>query len=197
MTIRSDITVDWLQSPRIITVAAPSTELDLQDLVDTLRELEEEFTNLCYPHLVDSAGKESLGGGVYVAITLALQSAKVMFEARAGPSFVQCTISGGNLVAYDANGDSMSPIQPSDYTQVVMAASSSATLIDRFDGTEGIELIRKFLMNRQELFAGSQDNLIIYDDDDETVIATQDVTDADGNAIVMPVGAPAKRSRAT
>lgn len=130
MSIRGDITVDWNLSPRIIEIAAPSTEVVLQDLVDTLRGIEAFPTNLQYPHLVDAAGKEELGGGVKVGITLTLKNAKVKFADRAGPDFIQCEISGGNLVALDENGDVMSSVGVSSYTQIVRTSSSSATLME-------------------------------------------------------------------
>lgn len=83
MAERGDITVDYAQSPRIVRVAAPSTELTVQDLHDTLRGVfEEELTDLDQPELVSSAGKEDLGGGVSVGITSTLQNAIVTFEAR-------------------------------------------------------------------------------------------------------------------
>lgn len=82
MVVRSDITVDWSKSPRIVTVAAPSTEVILQDLHDTLRDLEDEPENLIYDSIISSAGKEALGGGVSVGITSTLLNAKVAFEAR-------------------------------------------------------------------------------------------------------------------
>jgi len=127
MAIRTDITVDWQASPRIATVAAPSTELTIQDLHDTLRYLE-DTEGASFPYIIDSAGKESLGGGVYVGITTTLQNCKVAFEDRAGPTFAQCNISGGNLVAVDDVGDNIDPIQTTDYTQIIRVSSSSATL---------------------------------------------------------------------
>ena len=39
MTIRTDLTIDWASSPRIATVLSPSTEITMQDLVDTCRIL--------------------------------------------------------------------------------------------------------------------------------------------------------------
>jgi uncharacterized protein YjbI with pentapeptide repeats len=128
MAIRTDIIVDWWASPRIITVLAPSAEITMQDLVDTCRYLEDDLNSLDDEHLVDAAGKEDLGGGVKVGITVTLQNAKLAFEARGGPDFIQCNISGGNLVSIDLNGVTTSPIQPTSYTQVVLANSSSATL---------------------------------------------------------------------
>lgn len=128
MTIRNDVSVDWGSSPRIITVAAPSTEITIQDLHDTLRDLEDRADDLTYDELVDSAGKESLGGGVYVGITMTLNNAQLAFEARGGPAFVQCNVSGGNLVAVDDVGANLDPIYTTAYTQVIRTSSSSATL---------------------------------------------------------------------
>jgi len=41
---------------------------------------------------------------------------------------VQCEASGGNIVAVDSNGVTMSPIIPSAFTQIIKTSSSSATL---------------------------------------------------------------------
>lgn len=41
---------------------------------------------------------------------------------------IQCSVSGGNLVAVDTAGAELDPISPSAYTQVVRTSSSSATL---------------------------------------------------------------------
>jgi len=204
MTVRSDITVDFARSPRIITVAAPSTELTIQDLVDTLRNIEADIQNIDNDMLIKASGKEDLGGGVTVGITAELQNAKVAFEGRFAPITtgtatqddsdgkiltdssahfitdgvyvgctvwndttnsmgvitevvsetqirhtqlsggsgtswtssdlysvypnVQCKITGGNLIAVDTDGNSMSPILPSANVQIVITSSSSATL---------------------------------------------------------------------
>ncbi len=85
MAHRDDISVDWTISPRLITVAAPSTELVLQDLVDTLRELEASLLSLDDARLIDAFGKQELGGGVRVGITAQLYNAQVMFEPRTTP----------------------------------------------------------------------------------------------------------------
>lgn len=130
MAVRSDISVIWALSPRIIEVAAPSTEVTIQDLVDTLRTLESELGALDDDYLIDAFGKEELGGGVYVAVTLQLQNAKLRFQARSGPEWVACKVSGGNLVALDLLGDPMDPIAPSAYVTVTYAQAVSAALVD-------------------------------------------------------------------
>lgn len=130
MTIRTDVTVDFTQSPRIITVAPPSTTITIQDLNDTLRSIEyQQPSGLQQSSLLAAAGKTALGSGVYTGVTLILQNAQLAFAARAGPATTQCTVSGGNLVAVDVNGNVLSPISPTAFTQVVLAQSTEAALL--------------------------------------------------------------------
>ena len=87
MTTRDDVNADYQPSPRVVEIAAPSTELTVQDLLDTLRISEEGFAEgLSFDKLIDAAGKEDLGGGVLVGITANLQNAQVSFEARRTPA---------------------------------------------------------------------------------------------------------------
>jgi hypothetical protein len=58
-------------------------------------------------------------------------------DFQAGDSYfvhnvVQKSVSGGNLVAVDANGAEIDSIYPTAYTQVVRTSSSSATLLNQF-----------------------------------------------------------------
>lgn len=163
MAIRSDITVDWESSPRIITVAAPSTEVVIQDLHDTLAYLEQLPVNMDNDQIVSSSGKENLGGGVQVGITSTLLNAQLAFEARPGPNYAQCSVSGGNLVAIDANGADIPPIYPTAYTQVVVTSSSSATLqnqksleIASFQG--GVAINPNSTISGTAFPAGTRDN---------------------------------------
>jgi len=129
MAFRSDISIDWTTSPRIITVASPSTELTMQDLHDTLVDLEDELINMSRIRIVKSSGKEPLGGTEKVGITLTLLDAKVAFTARPGPDWVECQLIGGNCVAFESDGVTvMSAVEPTAYVSVTKTASSSATL---------------------------------------------------------------------
>lgn len=203
MSIRTDMTIEWNLSPRLITVLAPSTELTIQDLVDTCRDWEDSPEGLGHPNLISAAGKEPLGGSVYVGITATLLNANVAFEARTeiiasgyvdandstgdmlvdstadfvsdgvesgafvcnytdgsmgtviyvsanyllhtvleeginndweiGDEYkiwnvVPCSITGGNLVAVDVDGDSILPTFPTAFVQLRLSSSSSATL---------------------------------------------------------------------
>ena len=128
MTIRSDLTIDWMSSPRVITVADTSNEITIQDLVDSCRNFEDRCDTCSYPPLIDAAGKEFLGGTTYVGITAILQNTVLAFKARGGPDWTLCTISGGNLVAIDEYGNQIDPRKPTAFVTVDRTASASATL---------------------------------------------------------------------
>ncbi len=130
MTIRTDISIDWDSSPRVIEVASPSDEISIQDLHDTCKYFEDNPVGMLHPYLIESAGKEFLGGALYVGVTGTLNNAVIRFEARGGPSWVLCIISGGNIVAVDDLGANIDPREPSAYVSADRAGSSSATLLD-------------------------------------------------------------------
>jgi hypothetical protein len=98
MATRTDVRVAWSLSPRVVTVDAPSTSISIQDLHDTLRILEQRPTNLVYPSLISSAGKENLGSGVSVGITSTLRNAQLAFAAR------KVWTSTGTITTTDATG---------------------------------------------------------------------------------------------
>lgn len=114
---------------KIITVDAPDTEITIQELINLIRDWEDELENLETPKVADASGKEGLGGGVSVGITVTLIDWYLTFEARSGPTWELCSISGGNLVRYDTGTLTYgNPISPSAYTTITLTSSSSATL---------------------------------------------------------------------
>lgn len=209
MTTRLDeVNIDFFASPRVLEVQAPATQFIMQDVVDTARKLEDSFQGMSFEKLVNASGKEDLGGGVKVGITVAMQNLLLAFAGRTTPAqtgtvtsnpgspvagrdsfidtaatfitngvargslvinftdqsiaevvsvdsetqlttkvlvngigntydvadvyhvfnIVQVSASGGNLVAVDDLGASISPILPTAFTQVILTSSSSATL---------------------------------------------------------------------
>ncbi|MBI5126878.1 right-handed parallel beta-helix repeat-containing protein [Candidatus Roizmanbacteria bacterium] len=113
---------------RIIQVDADQTSLDIQDLLNQIRLYEEQLINLDYGTIANAYGKQPLGGGTYIGITLELiNNWRLAFEARPPSTYILCTVSGGNLVAI--NDYENNPIYPTAFTQVVIAQSSSPTII--------------------------------------------------------------------
>jgi len=128
MAIRNDFTIDWGVSPRIITIAAPSTACSMQDLIDTLRFKEAEPEAMDNPPIVDASGKEVLDTTNKVGLTVTLQNAKIGFEARPGPDWLQCLLDGGNVVAIDVDGVPIDEVANNAFVNVKTTKSASATL---------------------------------------------------------------------
>ncbi len=127
MSFRTDISIEWLLSPRIITVPFPSVEITVQDLFDTLRSHEDDPVNLVYLQIVRATGKEVLTSSLRVGITCTLLNAKILFNGHIG--FTRIDIKGGNLLAVDDMDVAMSPIVEADFTQIVYDLSPTPTLV--------------------------------------------------------------------
>lgn len=79
--------VDYNFSPRVAEVQDPSVIITMQDLVDTSRIDEEEFSKgLSFKNIMNASGKQDLGGGVSVGITVSMQNMLLAFEARTTPA---------------------------------------------------------------------------------------------------------------
>ena len=133
MTVRTDIVVDPSRSPRIVTVLAPETELTVQDLHDTLRAWEDSEEGVTFDVIVQSAGKEELGGGVRVGVTTTLQNALVEFEPRntVAESGTATTGDGAGLVLIDTAAAFLSTVTIGAHVlNATTGASSSVRDID-------------------------------------------------------------------
>jgi len=124
---------------KIINVPLPDVNLDLQFLLNSIREAEDDITpGMSYPKIADAYGKQDLGGGVLVGITVVLLDGwRVKFADRPGTATVSCSVSGGNFVG-EAGAN---PIAPSEYTQVTTQQSSSATIITPASDTNLVYLV--------------------------------------------------------
>lgn len=125
------ITFDRLN--KHIVVGAPTTEVTVQQLLNAIRDYEDELSNLDIHYLADAYGKQPLGGDTYVGITLVLLDGwLIKFEDRLGPDYISCKISGGNILAYDEFGVvRQDPVTSSDFVFVTYTSSSSATLTEQ------------------------------------------------------------------
>src|SRR3990172_11180021 len=118
------------KSLKVITVEKPQRELSIQDLHDEIRLFEEKNQNLEVAQIINASGKQDLGGGVKVGITLELiNDWRLAFEERTDQEVIDegfpaggvvlCTVSGGNLVA--TNSFNNNPIYPTENVQVIIS----------------------------------------------------------------------------
>ncbi len=110
MAERSDITFVWPETPRIAQVDSPSVEFNSQDIVDTFRVVSADIGGAGLDAiddealLVDATGKDDLGGGVEVGITVTGNQVQIAFEARTTP------ISSSTETAGDVAGKTLTDI---------------------------------------------------------------------------------------
>lgn len=124
---------------KIITVPEPDTTLDLQFLINQIRVAEENLApGMAYYKIADAFGKQDLGGGVRVGITVVLLDGwRVKFDDRPGPETISATISGGNFVG-EAGAN---PVAPATFVQVTIAQSTSASLVSSEADTNLVYLV--------------------------------------------------------
>ena len=126
MALIENVTMAWT-SPRIITIPDTVASITLEDLNDTLQDIEDSETGIARSTLREASGKTDLGGDLIVGLTIKLLNLKVKFANRSSPTV--CKITGGNLCAVDANGQSMYPIEYSTNVSPGYSSSVSATII--------------------------------------------------------------------
>lgn len=142
-TVNSSPSIIGSQHVHVIQVDSPFAVVTIQDLVNQIREYEDELTNMDHPKIANATGKQDLGGGVLVGVTLELlDNWRVQFEPRTGPLIESVSVTGGNIVATNDFGDNA--IKASPFTQVTITSSSSATIsqIEIIDLVHRIEALR-------------------------------------------------------
>jgi hypothetical protein len=88
-----------------IIMTSGQTEVSCQDLLDAIREFEDEFMMMGLDWIADASGKTVIdpANGVYTEIVLALRDPwTIRFEDE---DTAHCAVRGGTLVAFDAIGD--------------------------------------------------------------------------------------------
>lgn len=114
----------------VIRVLAPDTDVTVQELYDAIREYEDEPAELHLEAIMQAAGKFTVNAttGEQTGVTVRLINEwRLEFEARAGPDWVQCFVSGGNLVAVNSFGNQA--IKPSAFVSDEIRQSVSPTII--------------------------------------------------------------------
>ena len=162
MATRNDVNADYQPSPRVVEVAAPSTELTVQDLVDTLRISEEAFVEgLAFDKLIDAAGKEDLGGGVLVGITANLQDAQVSFEARRTPAETGTVTTGSGV---GTNGLQTFEDATADFVTAGIARGSLVINFTDNSIADVYEVVNATTLTTRTLVNGSGNTFDVADD---------------------------------
>lgn len=189
MAFLSDIVVDWYTDPRLITRLSPATSTDLQDLYDTLAQIQDTPEGQQFPNLINdirTGGKQDLGAGTLAEIILTLNNAQFAYEQRATSlesgtvttpdtggtvlidstaTFVTNGVVRGDLVLNDTDDSLASVLSVDSEIQLTVTSLSGGTDND-FDAAD---VYRVFEMARCEIVGGS---LVAVDDLGATLDAT-------------------------
>jgi len=112
-----------------IEITSPQVNVDIQELINEIRTAEASAEGIAYSKIANASGKESLGEGVYIGITVDLQNGwQLHFE----PGDYTARITGGNLVG----GPSGDVVAYSAGVQVILVQSAASTLVET--GTSGL-----------------------------------------------------------
>ena len=106
---------------KIINVLNPQTDVDVQDLYDACRQAEDSETGIQYEKITSASGKESLGSGVAVGLTIELLG----WQLRFWEGNYIAKITGGNLVG----GPGGDPVAYSAGVQVLLIQSAASTVV--------------------------------------------------------------------
>jgi hypothetical protein len=152
VAFRSDVTVDFSQSPRIVTVKLPSVEINMIDLVDTLRVIEARPQNMNDDSLIlSAAGAEDLGGGVFVGLTITLNNAKLAFEART------TSVSDGAVTSADTSGVILTDTSATFVADGVLPGGTAFNVDDQSAGTV-VEVLSETQLRLQRGLRDGSDN---------------------------------------
>lgn len=168
---------------QLVNVQSPVTNLTCQHLIDILRAAEASEEGICFPKIADAAGKQTLGGGVSVGMTVDLVPD---WQVKWYAGSYQATISGGNLVG----GLAGNPVAYTAGVQVLSIQSANATIVET--GVSGLTPEESATLNnietkgdavwaanfRKRVYNSANNTITIYDADGVTPLY---VFDANGD----------------
>lgn len=176
MSVRTDVTVNWELSPRLVEINLPSTELSAQDAADTLRSLEHKpapgFDVFSHDYIIDVDGKQNLGDSL-VGITLKYLNGQAAFGRTASRSSGTVT-TGSTTQLIDSAADFVADnVRRGDW--VINFADQSVT--------EVLEVVDLNTLNVRTLSDGTDNDFDIGDS--YKVWAVEEATLTGGNQVAV------------
>jgi len=162
--------------------------VSIQDLINAIRDWEDSAEGITVASVANAYGKQGLTENTSVGITLELiNNWRIQFEAQS--EWTICYVEGGNIVAINDYGND--PIKPSAFINVVIAQSSSATIsggnwsdAEKTSLINNMELIRQLNSGKWHII---NNQMIFYEDDNQTEIMRFNLFDSSGNPSVLSV----------
>ena len=120
--------IQFNKSDKLIVVTSGQITVTIQELIDEVRDVEDNVVNMELDQIANATGKQDLGGGTAVGITFELiNNWRIAFSGWQGPDEKPVFVTGGNLVA--TNDFNNNPIaasgSPNTYVTVQQSTSPS------------------------------------------------------------------------
>jgi len=175
----------------LIHITSPTTEITVQELIDEIRTAEASSTGIEHSKIADASGKESLGGGVAVGITVELLG---NWQIKFWEGNYIAKVSGGNLVG----GPGGDPVAYSAGVQTLLIQSAAGTVTTISTGSglsaeqdQKLTAIANDTSFMKDIEGGKwtivNDQMIFFKADNLTEIARFNLYDADGNPTMTNV----------
>lgn len=123
--------IEFNKANKLICVTSGQTTVTIQDLIDNIRDFEDSVSGIDVAQIANATGKQDLGGGSQVGITLELINDWRLCFSGWVPSDPAITVfvTGGNLVA--TNSFNNNPISSSDSpdTYATIQQSTSPSIV--------------------------------------------------------------------
>jgi hypothetical protein len=123
-----DVAIEFDHDSHLINITNPQNTLSCQDLIDAIRTEEATERGIMYPQIASASGKEDLGAGVSVGLTVELIAP---WQVKFWSGNYIAKIAGGNLVG----GPSGDPVAYSAGVQVLLVQSAASTVVTQSTGS--------------------------------------------------------------
>jgi hypothetical protein len=175
------LAIEFDHDQQLINITTPQNTLACQDLINAIREEEASDRGIVYDTIATASGKEDLGEGVYVGMTVNLLSP---WQIKWWDGSYIAKVAGGNLVG-GILGD---PIAYSAGVQVLLIQSAASTLVVSSEGLNAAQAAlldtaareatkgRKMQTNKA-IVPGDNRTVTIYDDDGQSLLHVFTVTE--------------------
>ena len=122
------VAIEFDHTNHLINITSPQNTLSCQDLLNAIRTEEASATGIWYDQIATASGKEDLGSGVNVGITVNLIEP---WQVKFWSGNYIAKIAGGNLVG----GLSGDPVAYSAGVQVLLVQSAASTIVTQSTGS--------------------------------------------------------------
>lgn len=174
------LSFDYSSSPKRITVDLPDTSITVQQFVNLIRTEEARLVSLFkddgHP-ILTASGKKTITAGGISAIIMDLTERGWLFgfAARPGPTYVQCTVLGGTIVAsefatFGTAFVTLLILSPVDGVGGVVAAGD----VSKIDDIHAFQVrdLTSVTVNDKQTFTADGGRTMVVDEGDGTRVTT-------------------------